>query len=125
MPQAAPIAQSRVVQFAGTNLSKEPSRSATIFAAELARQAGVEVVLDMDFRSDHWHDPRAFGVAIRSVLPLVDIVIGTEDEINAAMLADPAHVESTDSVGIQEKRVESLVSQLLINLNGRPQIVLW
>ena len=31
---AAPVADSRVLQFAGTNLSKEPSRSATMFAAE-------------------------------------------------------------------------------------------
>ncbi|MEJ2559354.1 MAG: 5-dehydro-2-deoxygluconokinase [Anaerolineae bacterium] len=85
---AAPIAESRVLQFAGTNLSREPSRSATLFAAELARKSGTEVVLDLDFRPDQWHDPRAFGVAIRSTLPLVDIAIGTEDEINAAMLTD-------------------------------------
>jgi 5-dehydro-2-deoxygluconokinase len=85
---AAPIAESHVLQFAGTNLSREPSRSATLFAAELARKSGTEVVLDLDFRPDQWHDPRAFGVAIRSTLPLVDIAIGTEDEINAAMLTD-------------------------------------
>ncbi len=85
---AAPIADSRVLQFAGTNLSREPSRSATLFAAELARRSGTEVVLDLDFRPDQWHDPRAFGVAIRSALPMVDIAIGTEDEINAAMLTD-------------------------------------
>ncbi len=86
---AAPIAQSRVLQFAGTNLSQEPSRSATIFAAEQARRHRVPVVLDIDFRPDQWHDPRAFGVAIRAVMPLVDIVIGTQDELNAAMLQDP------------------------------------
>lgn len=95
---ATPISQARVFQFAGTNLSKEPSRSATLFAAELARQAGVEVVLDIDFRPDQWHDPRAFGVAIRSALRLVDIVLGTEDEINAALLTDAGHVEKTRSV---------------------------
>lgn len=95
---ATPIRQARVFQFAGTNLSKEPSRSATIFAAELARQAGLQVVLDVDFRPDQWHDPRAFGVAIRSVLRLTDLVLGTEDEINAAMLTDPARVEATRSV---------------------------
>lgn len=94
---AAPVTKSRVFQFAGTNLSKEPSRSATLFAAEIARRAGVEVVLDIDFRPDQWHDPRAFGVAIRSALPLVDIVIGTEDEINAAMLSDPRQISLTHS----------------------------
>ncbi len=95
---AAPVTQCRVFQFAGTNLSREPSRSATMFAAEQARQAGAEVVLDIDFRPDQWHDPRAFGVAIRSALRFIDIVIGTEDEINAAMLTDPADIKRTDSV---------------------------
>ena len=94
---AAPIAQSRVLQFAGTNLSKDPSRSATIFAAELAQQLGTEVILDIDFRPDQWYDPRAFGVAIRSALRVVDIVIGTEDEINAAMLVDPSQLSLTHS----------------------------
>ena len=42
---AAPVAGSQVFQFAGTNLSKDPSRSATIFGAELAQQVGTEVVL--------------------------------------------------------------------------------
>lgn len=94
---AAPVRSARLVQFAGTNLSKEPSRSATLFAAEQARQAGVEVALDIDFRPDQWHDPRAFGVAVRSSLRLVDIVIGTDDEINAAMLSDPAAVHLAHS----------------------------
>lgn len=91
----APIHDTKVFQFAGTNLSREPSRSATLFAAERARQAGATVVLDVDFRPGQWHDPRAFGVAIRSVLRLVDLVIGTEDEINAALLADPAQLHVT------------------------------
>ena len=94
---AAPVTGARVVQFAGTNLSQEPSRSATMFAAELGRSAGAKVVLDIDFRPDQWHDPRAFGVAIRAVLRSVDVVIGTQDEINAAMLSDPAQMTITDS----------------------------
>lgn len=94
---ALPLAETRVFEFAGTNLSREPSRSATLFAAERARQFGATVVLDLDFRPDQWHDPRAFGVAIRSALPNVDIVLGTEDEINAAVLADPKQIEMQSS----------------------------
>lgn len=94
---AAPLAESRVFQFAGTNLSKEPSRSATFFAAEAARQAGATVVLDIDFRPDQWHDARAFGIAVRAILRLTDCVIGTEDEINAAVLTDPLQVSLTHS----------------------------
>ncbi|GIV83304.1 MAG: hypothetical protein KatS3mg052_0311 [Candidatus Roseilinea sp.] len=94
---AAPITAAKVFQFAGTNLYKDPCRSATLFAAELARRSGVRVVLDVDFRPDQWHDPRAFGVAIRSALHTVDIVIATDDELNAAMLTDPAQMSLTHS----------------------------
>lgn len=94
---AAPIADSRVLLITGTGLSKEPIRSATLFAAEYARQVGATVALDIDFRPDQWHDPRAFGVAIRSALRLVDLVIGTEDEINAAMLSDASQISLTHS----------------------------
>jgi len=94
---AAPVADSKVFQFAGTNLSKEPSRSATMFGAELAQQSGTNVIFDLDFRPDQWHDPRAFGVVARSVLHSVDVVIGTEDEINATMLTDPSQMQLTHS----------------------------
>ncbi len=94
---AAPITDCQVFQFAGTNLSLEPSRSATMFAAELARQSGAKVVFDVDFRPDQWFDIRAFGVVARSVLPLVDVVIGTEDEINAATLSSVEQMELTHS----------------------------
>lgn len=92
---SAPIARSRAFEFAGTNLSAESSRSATLFAAEVARRADVPVILDIDFRPDQWHDPRAFGVALRSALPLTDVVIGTQDEIKAAVLSDTSQVSLT------------------------------
>lgn len=115
---AAPIAESRVFQFAGTNLSREPSRSSTLFAAELARQSDTKVILDIDFRPDQWHDPRAFGVCIRSALRLVDVVIGTEDEINAAMLTDPSQMSLTHSQ-VSDTKVSGDVEnaiQTLLNL---------
>ena len=85
-----PIRDCRVFEFSGTGLSKEPSRSATLFAAEQAKAAGATVVLDVDFRPNQWHDARAFGVTVRAALPLVDIVLGTEDECKAVTLTDPA-----------------------------------
>ncbi len=90
---AAPIAESRVLLISGTGLSKEPSRSATIFAAERAREAGTKVVLDLDFRPDQWHDSRSFGVTIRSVLPLIDVVLGTADEVKAGALREGLSVK--------------------------------
>ena len=94
---ATPIEESKAFEFAGTNLSRDPSRSATLFAAERARRAGVKVVFDLDFRPDQWHDSRAFGVAARSALPLVDVVLGTQDEIKASVLSRKDQVEVTHS----------------------------
>lgn len=113
---AAPIAASKVFQFAGTNLSKEPSRSATMFGAELAKGVGTTVIFDVDFRPDQWHDPRAFGVVVRSVMPNVDIVIGTEDEINAAVLNDPSQMSLTHSQISDTKvsgNVEAAIDRIL------------
>jgi len=89
---AAPIAQSRILLISGTGLSREPSRSATIFAAERARDSGTKVVLDLDFRPDQWHDARGFGVTIRSVLRLTDVVLGTADEVKAGALREDVSV---------------------------------
>ena len=102
---AAPVSDCRVFQFAGTNLSREPSRSATLLAAELAGAAGAKVVFDIDFRPDQWHDARAFGVVARSVLRLVDVAVGTEDEINAAVLRDESQMELTHSQ-VSDTKVE-------------------
>jgi 5-dehydro-2-deoxygluconokinase len=113
---ATPIADSHALLITGTGLSKEPSRSATLFAAELARQAGTTVLLDIDFRPDQWHDQRAFGVTLRSALRLVDVVIGTEDEINAAMLSDASQISIAHSQ-ISDARVhgdtDAAIQQLL------------
>ena len=102
---AAPIADSRIFEFAGTNLSKDPSRSATIYAAEIAQLNDTPVILDIDFRPDQWVDPRYFGVTVRSALHAVDIVIGTADEINAVMMTDPEQMNVTHSQ-VSDARVE-------------------
>src|SRR3989440_2632908 len=118
---ATPIAGSHALLISGTGLSKEPSRSATLFAAETARRAGKTVMLDIDFRPDQWHDPRAFGVTLRSALRLVDIVVGTDDEINAAMLTDQSQVSLTHSQ-VSDARVSGDIDaaiQALLSLGPR------
>jgi 5-dehydro-2-deoxygluconokinase len=119
--RASPIASGQTLLISGTGLSKEPSRSATLFAAETAKRAGKTVMLDIDFRPDQWHDPRAFGVTLRSALRLVDIVVGTEDEINAAMLTDPSQVSLTHSQ-VSDARVSGDIDaaiQALLSLGPR------
>lgn len=94
---AAPVAESHILLISGTGLSQEPSRSATIFAAERARDCGTKVVLDLDFRPDQWHDTRAFGVTVRSVLRWSDVVIGTADEVKAGALQEGVSISVVHS----------------------------
>jgi 5-dehydro-2-deoxygluconokinase len=114
---AAPIADSRVLLISGTGLSREPSRSATLFAAERAREVGTKVFFDLDFRPDQWHDARAYGVTARAALRLSDIVIGTADETKAAALTDKASVAVTHSQ-VSDAHVAGDLQQAIQNVLG-------
>jgi 5-dehydro-2-deoxygluconokinase len=94
---AAPITDTKALLISGTGLSRDPSRSATLYAVERAKEAGVEILLDVDFRADQWDDPRAFGVTLRSMLHNVDVVIGTEDELKALALTSMNQLAIRDS----------------------------
>lgn len=84
---AAPIPASRALLLTGSGLARQPSRDATVFAAEQARTYHTMTILDLDFRAELWPDVRAYGVAVRSLLPLVDVVLGTSEEVSAAFLS--------------------------------------
>ncbi|MBA2731983.1 MAG: 5-dehydro-2-deoxygluconokinase [Acidobacteria bacterium] len=114
---AAPVPESRVLLITGTGLSREPSHSATIFAAERARACGTKVVLDLDFRPDQWHDTRAFGVSVRSILHLTDVVLGTADEVKAGALHEGISV-SVEHSQVSGARVSGDVLQAVETILG-------
>jgi 5-dehydro-2-deoxygluconokinase len=86
----------KILLINGTALNIEPSRSATFFATEVAQKNKVDVVLDLDFRADQWHDYRAFGLTVRAILHKVKIAIGTEEEILAATMSSASQVTIID-----------------------------
>lgn len=88
----AGIEKSRLLEVSGTALNIEPTRSSAFLAAEIARKNDIPVMLDLDFRADQWHDIRAFGVTTRAFMRNANIVLGTEEEILAAFLADKAQL---------------------------------
>ncbi len=125
----AQIPDHRILLINGTAMNMEPSRSATFYAAEIANKNDVDVVLDLDFRADQWHDYRAFGITMRAVLPLVKIAIGTEEEILAATLEHASQVtikhqqisapEITGDIQASIKRLLSTGIEILIVKRGR------
>jgi 5-dehydro-2-deoxygluconokinase len=98
---AADISRYKILELSGTALNIEPSRSAAFYAAEVANENDVDVVLDIDFRADQWKDIRSFGLMIRALLPRVKIAIGTEEEILAATL------QSADQVTIKHQQISA------------------
>lgn len=85
---ALPLKSTRALLISGMALLRDPSRTATQFAAERAHEAGATVFMDLDYRVPMWGDARVYGVATRRTLPLVDVAIGTEAEARAAAGVD-------------------------------------
>lgn len=108
--QNIPIEKFKAILISGTGLSKEPSRTATLYAAEVASEKNVSVFLDVDFRADQWPDLPSFGSTVRSVLPYVNYIIGTDDEIKAAAYKGSGNAEIRHSQ-VNESKVEADVAE--------------
>jgi 5-dehydro-2-deoxygluconokinase len=99
---AAPFASAKALAITGTHLSTATVRAAALRAIALAKQHGLRVVLDVDYRPVLWglagHGggaDRALGSAavtreIQAFLPDCDLVVGTEEEIRVAGGAEDA-----------------------------------
>ncbi len=92
----------------GTSLCASPSRESTYRALERAKDSGVRVVLDVDFRSMSWPSPEEAGLAIRLAMPFVDVLIGNQPELMLA--SNTTSLESATSK--LRERVPMLVSKL-------------
>ena len=90
--RALPLESSRALQLSGTALSRGSSQDVCLYLAERARQLGKTTFIDLDLRPDQWPHALAFGLRIRQLLPLCDVVIGTEEEFYAALAPNPAAV---------------------------------
>jgi 5-dehydro-2-deoxygluconokinase len=123
--RAIPLKESRALLLSGTGLSRGPRREATLFALEQARQGGVTIFLDLDMRPDQWRHPRAFGLNLRPVLPLADVVIGTEEEFYAVLMPDPENVMNGDQLTAgQYQQLETLILSTLERSSGEKVMIL-
>ncbi len=93
---AAPFAAAKALAITGTHLSTDGVRAASRRAIALAKQHGLRVVLDIDYRPVLWGLAGHGGGADRdkgsaevtrqmqAFLPDCDLVVGTEEEIRVA-----------------------------------------
>lgn len=75
------IQSATILHFGSLSLSHEPSRSATVKAVEIAKEAGVMISFDFNFRPPLWPSKAEALDAISTVLPHVDLIKLNEDEI--------------------------------------------
>ena len=112
----APVADTRIVFLTGTSLSEDPSRTATLFAAETARAHGRIVLVDIDYRPGLWPSAEAFGVNVRRLLASADLARGTEEEVCAAS----GSAAAMDGVG---RLLEAGLPTLILKRGGDGAVV--
>lgn len=109
---ACPIAATRLLFLTGTALMLDPSRTATLCAAEVARAQQVPVLVDLDYRPDQWPGVEAFGTSIRALLRGATLAVGTEAETKAA-----ANLDELDEA--IERLLESGIEALIVKRGAR------
>ncbi|MDR1567196.1 MAG: 5-dehydro-2-deoxygluconokinase [Streptococcaceae bacterium] len=76
------IKQTEYFVVSGTGLAQSPSREAVIKAVAIAKDAGVKVIFELDYRPYTWSSEEETAVYYELIAKQADIVIGTRDEFD-------------------------------------------
>ena len=78
---AALLENTRVLHFGSVSLTAEPSRSATLSAAQTAKTKGALISYDPNYRASLWPDEKTAVARMLEPLPLVDILKVSDEEL--------------------------------------------
>lgn len=67
---------------AGTVFAAEPSRSATFHAFDLAKQAGLPIIFDIDYRPYSWPSAEVAADVLSRAGALCDMIVGNDEEFD-------------------------------------------
>lgn len=83
------LRQTPLLVVSGSGFAQEPSRSATLTAMRLHRDAMGRrgTVLDLDWRDGYWSHPEEYPAQIDHAIKLADVVIGSDSEFSVAGIA--------------------------------------
>lgn len=112
------VAGSRILHFGSVSLTKGIARSATIFAARTAREAGALVSYDPNYRPALWRSERDALEWMRLPLSLVDIIKLSEEEL--PLLTGVSSLEEGSRI-----LAEGGVSLVLVTLGGAGAFCRW
>jgi 5-dehydro-2-deoxygluconokinase len=117
------FSQTKSFLVSGTALARGTCADATFFGAEAAQLAGKLVWMDIDLRPDQWSHPMACGTALRRMMPLVDVVFGTEEEFWAVINTDPTKWHGNEPVTADERtQIEAWIRETYL-ADGSPDTI--
>lgn len=75
------LKDTRVLHFGSVSLTAEPARSATLYAARIARENGCLVSYDPNYRASLWNSQEEAVREMKNALPLCDILKISDEEL--------------------------------------------
>ena len=78
--EAVDYAQFGALITAGTVFAAEPSRSAAFRAFELATQAGLPIIFDVDYRPYSWPSAEVAAEVLSKAGAMANVIVGNDDE---------------------------------------------
>ena len=124
--RALPLAEARAVLLSGNAYSRGPVAATSDWIAGEARRLDAQTFLDLDLRPVEWAEPGDYGRAMRRVLFTVDVAIGTEEELHAALSQDPQEImaRGVELTPAQRDEVSGAVVDLVRGGEGADTVVL-
>ena len=80
------VAEAPLLYATGTGLAQSPSRETTLGALRGHRGT---TIFDLDWRPDLWEEPADFSRLAAEACAAADLVVGNEEELDAAALPEP------------------------------------
>lgn len=111
----------RSIEVSGNALARGPCVEAVHHLVDRAADHRITVYVDIDLRPTEWSEAADFGTAITSILPRIDVLIGTEEEFFAAFMPDPAPVMAGEP--IDASRLPELATTVSDLLDERPGVI--
>lgn len=112
------ITGSKVLHFGSVSLTAGPAREATLFAAQSAREAGVLVSYDPNYRDALWNSQEEAVEWMKKPLPLVDVLKLSDEELPL--------ITGTDNPEEGTRRLEAEgIRLILVTLGDKGAFYRW
>ena len=110
------IRDAKIFHIGSLSLTADPSRSTTIKALEIAKDAGCIISYDPNYRAPLWDSKEDAIAGMRSVVPYIDVMKISDEE--TALLTDVEEPE-----GAAQKLVEMGVPLVAVTLGSKGALV--